>query len=370
MTYCIGFKSETAVFLIADSMISGGKSEEIKEAFGEYTAFGELVKEENVAMQDRRYKVFKLPSNVLVTFAGDVEDALEVIGIFRQELERGLEPVTAFESVLSTGPYSRIELLIGFMENDRPKLYSYNYRGKGQFKEEHSTVHLGSGRDHEYLSEKSSHFVDSMTNGNYGDGKTLVYTLAFLQNFAIKNTLLMFGVGGFFFGGFVHTGGVQRIWNTTYLMYAVTQNNGKRNLHLNYQVSLNRKDDLLLVSSSFLDHERIYLQEITSEDVPSLVELEKQVKQLRDDYWEGKFKFVVLLNQLDYGFTVCYMENESKPSEIEILTDRIEGGVRYCLSSNLFEYLLYPPTLKEEDINPKWDRNNPAHLEIPIRWFA
>ncbi|PYF02643.1 Ntn hydrolase family protein [Ureibacillus chungkukjangi] len=369
MTYCIGFKSKTAVFLIADSMTSSGRNQEIDEAFGEYTTFGEFVKEENKTMQDRRYKVFKLPGNVLVTFAGDVEDALEVLEMYRKELEKGLKPITAFEKVLSAGPFSRVELLMGFMEQDMPKLYSYNYMGNGQFKEEHSSIHLGSGREHQYLSDKSSQFVDFITNDNFGDGICLVYTLAFLQNFAIKNPLKLFDVGGFFFGGYVHTGGVQRMWNTTYLMYAVTQSNGERNLHLNYQVSLTRKEDLLLVSSSFLDHERVYLQEINLEEEPNLIDLENRVNELRDDYWEGKFTFIVLLNQLNYGFTVCYMENPNKKSEINIVTDKAKGEVRYILSSDLVKYLLYSPIVKEEDIDPTWDRNNPAHLEIPMRWF-
>ena len=45
-------------------------------------------------------------------------------------------------------------------------------------------------------------------------------------------------------------------------------------------------------------------------------------------------------------------------------------GIRYRLSSDLVNHLLYSPTIKEEDIDPKWDRNNPAHLEVPIRWFS
>lgn len=370
MTYCLGFKSKTAVFLIADSMTSSGRNQEIEEAFGEYTTFGEYVKEENKTMQDRRYKVFKFPGNVLVTFAGDVKDALEVLETYRKELEKGLEPITAFESVLLAGPFSRVEILVGFMEQDMPKLYSYNYMGNGQFKEEHSSIHLGSGREHQYLSDKSSQFVDFVTNNTFGDGKCLVYTLAFLQNFSIKNPLMSFDVGGFFWGGYVHSKGVQRIWNTTYLMYAVTQIDGKKNLRLNYQVSLTRKDDLLLVSSSFLNHERVYLQEINLEEEPNLKDLEKRGNELRDDYWKGNYTFIILLNQLNYGFTVCYMKNPNKKSEITIRADRAEGEVSYALSSDLIKHLLYSPTLTEEDINPEWDRNNPAHLEIPIRWFS
>lgn len=371
LTYCIGFKSKTAVFLIADSMITSGQNKEGMESFGEYTTFGEFVKNDNKTMQDKMVKVFKLPGNVIATFAGDVTDSLEALGIFREELKKGVEPISAFESVLAAGPFSRIELLIGFMSQDRPKLYSYNHKGDGEFKEVQSIIHLGSGQEHEYLSEKVSQIVDFVINDNLGDGKALIYTLAFLQNFTIKNPLIELEVGGFFYGGFVHMGGVQRIWNTTYLMYATTTGiNGERSLHLNYHVSLNRKNDLLLISSSFLDHERVYLQEIDLEDAPSIIDLKKQVNELRDNYWNGNFKFVVLLNQLNYGFTVCYMENINKLPEIEIETDRTKGEVRYRLSSDLVKHLLYSPSLKDEDIDPKWDRNNPAHLEIPIRWFS
>ena len=301
MTYCIGFKSKTAVFLIADSLTSSGRNHDIDEVFGAHTTFGEFVRADNKTMQDRSYKVFKLPGNVLVTFAGDVENALEAIGIFKDELEKGLKPLTAFERVLSSGPFSSIELLVGFMEKDIPRLYSYNYMGNSRFKEEHSSIHLGTGREHRFLSEKSSQFVDFITNEDFGDGKSLVYTLAFLQNFSTKNPLTMFEVGGFFFGGFVNKEGVQRTWNTTYLMYAVTHDKGERKLHLNYQVSLTRKGDLLLVSSSFLDHERIYLQEINLKDEESaFFELDKKVNELRDDYWEGNFQFIVLLNRINF----------------------------------------------------------------------
>jgi hypothetical protein len=370
MTYCIGFKSKTAVFLIADSVITMGSNQEIEDAFGEHTTFGEIVKGGNNISQDTRYKVFKLPGNVLISFAGDVKDALDAINIYRNELENGIEPISAFKSVISAGPFSRIELMIGFMGQNKPKLYSYNYKNNGKFQEEYSTIHLGSGREHEYLSEKISQFVDGIITENHGDGKTLVFTLAFLQNYAIKNSLMLFGVGGFFFGGYAHKEGIQRLWNTTYLMYATTKDNGQRKLHLNYQVSLIRKNDLLLVRSSFLDHERVYLQEISWEDTPKLKDLEKQVKELREEYWGANYTFVILLNQLNYGFTVCYMQNENKSPEIEIETERAKEQVIFQLSSKLVNSLLYPMTLKEEDIEPEWDRNNPAHLEIPIRYFS
>lgn len=158
------------------------------------------------------------------------------------------------------------------------------------------------------------------------------------------------------------------MWNTTYLMYTVPQGYDKP--YLNYHVSLIRNDELLLVSSRFLDHERIYLQEIDLDGQPNLSVLKQQVDELRDDYWKGKFKFVILLNQLNYGFTVCYMENENKTPEIEIVTKRDIGEIKYILSANLVKHLLYKPTLNKKDINPHWDRDNPAHLEIPIRWFS
>lgn len=149
-------------------------------------------------MHDKMYKVFKLSVNVLATFAGDVDNALEALKIYKMELEKGLNPITAFNSVLSAGPFSSIELLIGFMDQNKPKLYSYNYMGNGRFKEEQSTINLGSGKEHEFFSEKSSQFVDFIANDNFGDEKCLVYSLAFLQNFTIKNSLISLDVGGFF----------------------------------------------------------------------------------------------------------------------------------------------------------------------------
>ncbi|MDW0115207.1 hypothetical protein QT711_18805 [Sporosarcina saromensis] len=369
MTYCVGFKSKTAVFLISDSLISGGYDKETREAFGTHTTFGELVDEEDNIMQDTRYKVFKLPNNVLATFAGDLEDSLEALAILRNELEQGLDPINAFKSVIASGPFTHIELLLGFMHQGEPKLYSYNRMDSGLFREEHSIIHIGSGQEHPYLTEKTSQFASFLVD-NHGDEKSFIYMLAFLQNFAIKNPLISLGVGGFYYGGFVNLSGIRRMWNTTYLMYAVAPKNGNRNLFLNYQISLNRKDDLLLVSSSFLNHHRIYFQEIDSEDSPELPELQKRVNELKNDYWDGNFNFVILLNQLNYGFTICYMDNKDKLPEIEITTDRTKGETNYRLSLDLANYLLNPPTVKETDLEPEWDRSNPAHLEIPIRWFA
>lgn len=371
MTYCIGFKSKTAVFLIADTMITSGRNAEIENLYGAYTTFGEFVEDEDYTMQDKMVKVLKLHGNVLVTFAGFVATSLEVIGILQRELKTGMNPVVAFERVISSGPFSDVELLIGFIEKGNAKLYSYNYMNNGKFKEEHSVICLGSGKEHEYFSNQTSKLVDGLaTNNKISNEKTLVFTLAFLQNFTIKIPLTTYGVGGFFYGGYVHNEGIQMVWNTTYLMYAVTQKNEQKSLRLNYQVSLNRNDNLLLVSSSFLDHHRIYLQEIFPEDTPTLKDLENQVNNLKDDYWNANFELIVLLNQFNYGFAVCFMKNKNKNSEVKILPNRTKEEVTIRLSSSLQNYLLNLPSLKEKDIDPIWDRNDPAHIEIPIRWFS
>jgi hypothetical protein len=67
----MGFKSTTGAFLFADSIITSGKKEDIEEAMGDSTTFGERVVNDNLTVQERTMKVFKLSSNVLVTFAGD-----------------------------------------------------------------------------------------------------------------------------------------------------------------------------------------------------------------------------------------------------------------------------------------------------------
>lgn len=370
VTYCIGYKSATSVFLIADSIITSGKKEEIEEAFGDFTTFGESVANDELTVQERTMKVYKLPSNVLVTFAGDVSIAREALSIYKKQLQEGFSPIEAFEFVIAAGPFPNIELLIGFIENEQPKLYSYNFNKNGLLKEEHGPVHLGSGRDHEFLTRKTELFSEFIIEESFSDGKQLVYMLAFLQNFAMKNQMIPLGVGGFFYGGFVNINGVQRMSNTTYLMYAVTEKNGERKLYLNYQISLTRKGDLLLVSSTFVDHERLFIEEIDEEDVYDINTLKRRVNELRDDFWGGKVKFTVLLNQLNYGFIICFMENPNKLPEIQITPNKELETFNFRLTPRLKEKLLHLFSLKNEDIKEEWDRNNPAHLEIPISWLG
>lgn len=370
MTYCVGFKSSNAVFLISDSVISVKSTNDFIVTNEPHTTFGEINIAKDYLLEDQLSKVFKLPKNVIVTFSGQLDLAIEAINILKNNIEYENNILDAIHKLEFSGPFPRIELLIGFVIEETPYLYSYNHENNQKMKEESSIIHLGSGRANNLLITKCSHVVDLLRNTEKSNARLFIYIQAFLQNFLIKNPLLEFGVGGYINGAFADSSGIYKNFNTTYILYASVEKKGIKNLHLNYHISIRQEEDFLIISSSFLNEDRVCYQKLEQIQKCDEADVHKTIKRLQKEIYEKKPTFVIFLNQLNYGFTVVYLENDLKPPEIEINHNNIEGNVKYRLSSKLIKSLLHPYQLQKDEIDPDWDRNDPNHIEIPIRWFS
>jgi hypothetical protein len=114
MTYCIGLKAPGAVCLVADSVTTGRDI-----VWPPSTPFAEAIDvNKDGIVADRYCKIARI-QNALFCFSGDVSIGRSIGNCLRDELVRGVQPLSALNVVLNSHcPLSRaVELLFAFFDN-------------------------------------------------------------------------------------------------------------------------------------------------------------------------------------------------------------------------------------------------------------
>src|SRR5262249_39910757 len=97
MTYCLAWKLRNAVFLVADAAVTGG-SMPLRET---RSSFGELHKAGPTKVQQAALKVFHLPGERGLTFAGDVRVGHELVRAMAEFLSHGSSTIDAAKAGLA-----------------------------------------------------------------------------------------------------------------------------------------------------------------------------------------------------------------------------------------------------------------------------
>src|SRR5262245_1683638 len=97
MTYCLGWKTETAAFLIADAAVTKTES-----AYTPFSTFNELQPSSpDRSVEESALKIFRW-DNAALSCAGDYALIREFATMFGQRLANGEKPAPAFENTVSS----------------------------------------------------------------------------------------------------------------------------------------------------------------------------------------------------------------------------------------------------------------------------
>lgn len=231
MTYIIGWKTKTAVFLSADQAITSGSSQ--PKLSSEYTSFGEThLIEKNKTIEQRMLKISNILNKIMITFAGDVNTATGVIASFKGLLKFGvgldfkIEKVKSVlkQAIQSSEPIEKskeFQLILGVFEDDEPFLISYNDDGGKEIKEHDLIVQIGNIYDKRQglYPEISEATIRRFINGKAPDEHMLISVNSTLQHYGLHDYLLEVGVGGCFVGCWLNANGVKWQEDTSYLIY-------------------------------------------------------------------------------------------------------------------------------------------------------
>lgn len=327
MTYCLGWKTETCAYLIADAAVtSPAAPSKLRSSFGEAHISGTANNVEEGAL-----KIISAGS-AGITFSGDASIGYPFVDAFRYAIDLGVEPKAALErTILSVNVHqdTPLSVLCAFGDRNGPHLLSFNAKHDGCIVDHvgRDLIQLGSlvGSDQEFITRISDDFIQWMKNTNLEGPDHLACTLGMCQSYGLHNNLLRNGVGGTFSGAFVDKTGFHCQPDILYLLFMP----GDNSTGMDGIFAFNRSN--VLIVQSILDDgpARIF---VTSEQTEPQ---DKTVERARDVYEQSlsamhrlDFDYLSFLNTLAPRLAVLEMNNnkEHRYAIIECQSIKFSGN--------------------------------------------
>ena len=311
MTYCVGWKTLNAVYLIADTAITSFKPLQC-----DTTSFGEKQgtesgKDTGPLVEERALKITQLGKSAAATFAGDVKRGRALTEILEARLNEGDSPRKALEdAVKQNAPFpvdEAVHFLFAFFDDGKPFLLALDTSQSDIAHEVHGIIHLGSlNSGFHDLTEK---FIVplmrkeiELQNAKHSE-RVLAQALAVVQSYGIHDYLIEKGVGGAFFGLRISLEGVR--WQPDILYVLHSSNLKSENPDLS--AVLIRKGVACLVNS-IAGRNKFFAYPRQSETVDECTRrVEKASLDAIGSFDRGKFDFITFLNIGKHIVTVVEM---------------------------------------------------------------
>lgn len=253
MSYCVAWKKDKKVYMIGDSA-SSALQDDIRadtNTFGEVQGlYGKYIVQEGIL------KLYTVAENIVISYSGDKDTALEVIGYFQNMINNISNIENIFEAIESTYGNSKninLELIIAvsFGQDDN-RIYHFN---GNVIEEVLDFVDIGSGKDCSQLTSAVKWAIGCLYEQCKYKFDYLASIVSFIQCFTIKNKLYKYGVGGVFFGVVVDTK-VRWCRDLAYYLYDENALNPKT-------ISVMARDNSIFSSTDIDGGIRFILNEIT-----------------------------------------------------------------------------------------------------------
>lgn len=216
MTYCVGWKSDSAVYLVADSAVESDEPPRLSHSsFGEKHASLQG-RQAGRHVQEEALKLYDLgPCGV--TFSGSVDAGRRMIDFMRNEIAEGRDSKSAFASATrNDGLKRKVKALMAYSVGNTPRLAAFNENEDGKVRWNADSAHIGSISDaYVDLTEKC---ISGIRSTPAIPERQLAQTLALVQSYGIHRYLLEEGVGGCFCGLYVDQSGVHWQPDTLYVV--------------------------------------------------------------------------------------------------------------------------------------------------------
>ncbi len=199
MTYCLAWKKDKRVYLIADSALSSKKDFIQKDI----TTFGEvsgLYGQDYI--QDIKLKIYSINSKLAVTFEGDVDIFEEIVEYIYQMINS-----TSIKDIFRDieGTYGGQDLniqLIFVLYDTKNRIFLFD---GNHIIEKDDFAEIGSGKDITGLSHNIKSFINYIYPFTLDKNEYLAAIIAYTQLYMLKNDTFRYGVGGVIYGIYLDT---------------------------------------------------------------------------------------------------------------------------------------------------------------------
>lgn len=325
MTYILGWKSNSEVFLTADSALTtrsdSPKLDLLKSSFGQ-----EHVLETDRKVEERSSKLF-LKENIGVAMAGRYDLAIQITSAFYGKIEEGLSPRDALGwAVFLNSPFPKdatAQLAVAYFDS-HPKLLSFNSQGDYKIRNDEKIIHLGSAPP-KYKVANEAWLADILPRTKNQPGMQISSVIGVLQSHGVLNPTLQAGIGGAFCGLYIGEAGGS--WQPDILF-----------IEEDKLVSTCVRNNCLVVSSPIIGESRCFLTYLPPRSVESLKEqTAKAIEEGRQVQNSCKYDYAFLINTKVRTLTLIQMDKNLR-HDLLWLEPYSEGG-RSGTKIIIFPYL-------------------------------
>lgn len=314
MTYALAWKTDTDVFLAADTALTTylptAKLHLKSSSFGY-----DHVQTDKKVVQESAVKLF-LKNAIGIAFAGRYELAVSVAKSFYEKRDEGHSHLEALKNALFlNSPFPKdatLQLAVGYYENG-PHLLTFDSLKGTDIRDDQRIVHMGNVPDP--MKEVAENWIfEIITNITNDPAQLLVSAIGFLQSSSIFDNLLEIGIGGAFTGIYVNQNGGK--WQPDVIFIEDEKYVGTCVRH-----------DCLVVHSPVIGQSRCfstYLPPRTKEDLLAQVEKAKQkARKVRDS---GEYEFAVVRGESGKPLVLLELRRNTKHALLWLKPFKDEHG--------------------------------------------
>lgn len=285
MTYILGLKYESNVYIVADTALTHtGKSDQHITSFGE-----KHDDEDGFVVQESYLKILKI-GQVVFAFSGDLKLFRSIVESFKKYINHN-PPRKAFElSIANNKPFQSgcdVSIVVSYVEDSCSVLLSFNADGADQIlnHKDGDLVQLGSIKNWYY--EFSAWILEKLCIFKEDPIQYLHAILSCVQSYGIHDNLIDHFVGGMYCGIVVTKDGIEWQKDILYCLYDSDWN------QTDIVFSLIRENSLI-VSSGITGRIGYFLDSITVESPKQWFDTWKlEPDRIRESC---EFDYVVLLH--------------------------------------------------------------------------
>lgn len=339
MTYAMAWKTESDIFMAADSVITT-TSDFPLELISEKTSFGQdsfLEEDQSKAVEERVIKLI-LKKNIGLTFAGSYTLAIRVASTFYRKINEKLNPLEALkEAIFLNSPFPKdrdLQIAVGYYDKGPQLLFFDSTKGE-EIITDTNLVQLGNPLlFHKKLTEDWIDFISKDNPSN--PVRHLVSMLAVFQSYNLFSPQIERGIGGAFSGLYITKTGAQWQPDILYMEY------GGKNENL---VSTCFRHDFLVINSPVLGQSRALGTYLPPASQSLLMEQANKAKDKgKMMHSRMEFEYVVILGVEHVTLTVIEMQRNRRHRSLwfEPIKNAKGSGSSICIFSELRKLINTP----------------------------
>ncbi|ERJ12736.1 hypothetical protein [Haloplasma contractile] len=339
MTYCIAWKDEKNVFIVADTAVSTKTLSEGDNL--DTTSFGDLEeKKQDYYVYERKLKVHTINNQYLIGYSGNLDQINEVYPTLEMLLIQGVNITDALTYISNSYDYKECKFLIGYLEDKIPKLLQFDCKDiiYGDF------FQIGSGVANQRWVMRNKEMLKYIEDESLTPEQSLTSIITLLQFYSLKERMIELGVGGVIFGARINLGGIFWCNDITYYIY----NDHFNNYNL---VTVIERDNNVAVFSSFNDKMLIFLgnENINTEISDEYLESVEEILTITET------KYFVFMSVFYPGITILDI-NYNVHNNLFRMYFKIDEkfNYRFILTEELFDIIMGRYIPSDEIILMQW----------------